>query len=190
MLNAKEKLGMAKFDTTKIEGFEGMSAEEKLNAILEYEAPEPEVPQPDTTEINKLKASLSKANAEAADWKRQLREKQSEQERAEAERAEASKKLQEEVESYRKRERISTYKAKLMEAGVPAEMADTMANALPDGVADDYFATTKQVLETQKQAIRAEALNKQPGLSVGVPPTSQTAAEAEAVQLRRWIGLK
>lgn len=150
------------------------------------EAPKP---QEDIAEIMKLKAALSKANAEAADYKRQLREKQSEQERVEAERAEVAKKLQDELMEYRKRERIASYKSKLMEAGVTADIADTMANSLPDGVGDEFFAMTKRYVEKQKQDIRAEALNAQPQLSVGTPPTTQSAAEAEKAQMRKWIGL-
>lgn len=166
-------------------------AEEKI----ETKAPETEKaqeapkPQEENAEVLKLKAALSKANAEAADWKRQLREKQSEQERAEAERAEAAKKLQDELAEYRKRERIASYKSKLMEAGVTADMADTMANSLPEGVGDEFFAMTKQYVEKQKQDIRAEALNAQPQLSVGTPPTAQSAIEAENAKYRKWIGL-
>lgn len=166
-------------------------AEEKIEVTTPEteKAQEAPKPQEENPEVLRLKAALSKANAEAADWKRQLREKQSEQERAEAERIEKAKKLQEEIEEYRRRERIAHYKSKLMEAGVISETADTMANSLPDGVSDEFFAMTKQYIERQKQDIRAEALNAQPKLSVGTPPTSQTAAEAEAAKMRKWIGL-
>lgn len=166
-------------------------AEEKI----EVKTPETEKvqeapkPQEDNAELLRLKAALSKANSEAAEFKRQLREKQTEQERAEAERADAAKKLQDELAEYRKRERIASYKSKLMEAGVSADMADLMAKSLPEGVSDDYFATTKQYFEKQKQEIRAEALKAQPTLSVGTPPTSQSAAEAENAKYRKWIGL-
>ena len=167
-------------------------AEEKIEAKVTPEnEPAKEAPKPseESAEVLKLKAALSKANSEAAEFKRQLREKQTEQERAESERAEAAKKLQDELAEYRKRERIASYKSKLMEAGVAADMADLMAKSLPEGVSDEYFATTKQYFEKQKQEIRAEALNAQPTLSVGTPPTTQSAAEAEKAQMRKWIGL-
>ena len=73
---------MAKIDTTMIEGYETMSAEDKLKALEEYEF---ETPAPkENDEVTNLKAALSRANSERAEWKRQFREKQTEAERAEA----------------------------------------------------------------------------------------------------------
>jgi hypothetical protein len=66
-----------KIDVSKIDGFEAMSAEDKLAALMGYEFEEPKTP--DNSEITKLKAALSKANSEAAEWKRSFREKQTEQ---------------------------------------------------------------------------------------------------------------
>ena len=58
---------MAKIDTTKIEGFEEMSSEEKLIALMAYEFADPK-PTDNSGEVNKLKTALSKANSEAADY--------------------------------------------------------------------------------------------------------------------------
>jgi hypothetical protein len=179
---------MAKIDVTKIPDFDKMSVEEKMNALLGYEFGEPN--HDDSAEINKYKTLISKANAEAAKYKDELRAKQTEAERAEADRMENEKKLQEELQNYRNKERISTYKAQFMAAGFDADTAATMANNLPEGVTDDFFATTKQFLEAQKQTLLSEALNKQPKPSVGTPPTANDAEQAEIANLRRYIGLK
>lgn len=178
---------MAKIDVSKISGYAEMSAEDKLTALLGYEFETP-APAADT-DAERLKSALSKANSEAAEYKRQLREKQTEAERAEADRLEKEKKLQEELNGYKTRERISTYKAKLMAAGIDAATADSMANGLPEGVSDDYFAATKTFLDNQKQALMSEALDNQPGLSVGVPPQGKSAEDMETERLRRNIGL-
>lgn len=178
---------MAKIDTSKISGFDEMSAEDKLNALLGYEF---EQPAADNTEATKLKTALSKANGEAAEYKRLLREKQTEAERAEADRQEAEKKLQEELAAYRTRERLSSYKANYMAAGYDAETAEALAKALPEGVPDDFFATQKSFLDKQKQTLLSEAINKQPGLSVGTPPSGSDAEKAEMDKFRRYIGLK
>lgn len=175
-----------KIDTSTIEGFEEMSAEDKLNALLGYEF---EAPKQDNSEIDKLKASLSKANSEAADWKRQFREKQSEAERAEAERAEREKEKDELLRAYQEKERVSSYKAKLMTAGVDAETADIMAKSLPDGVSDDYFTAYQSFIEAKTKEIESAALSKQPGLSVGTPPTTQTAERDRQNELRKYAGL-
>ena len=76
-----------KIDTATIEGFEEMSVEDKLKALINYEMEVP-APKDNAEEVNKLKTALSKANSDAAEWKRQFREKQTEAERAEAERKE------------------------------------------------------------------------------------------------------
>ena len=104
-----------KIDPSKIEGFDNLSADEKVAALLNQEI---EVEQTEPADVTKLKTSLSKANSEAAEYKRLLREKQTEAERAEADRAEREKALQDELASYRDKERISSYKAQLMSAGV------------------------------------------------------------------------
>lgn len=153
-------------------------------------APKAEEKQPvENAEIVKLKAALSKANSEAAEWKKALREKQTEQERKEAELAEQRKLELEELESLRKEKRISGYKSKLMEAGVDHATADLMANSLPDGVGDEYFAAVKSFNTNQRQAIETETLNKQPKLSVGTPPSGGSIRTEEDAKYDRWWGL-
>lgn len=167
-------------------------AEELKNAeTAETAAPKPE-PTKETAEnaeIAKLKAALSKANSEAADWKRQLREKQTEQERADAERAEREKAREARIAELEAKERVSAYKNKLLEAAVDPTSADIMAHALPEGVGDEYFTTLKSYLSNQRQAIETATLNKQPGLSVGMPPTAADAKKEEQNRQRKWMGL-
>ena len=57
--------------TDKIEGYENMSAEEKLKALEGFE-----VEEPNTSEVTKLKEALNKASSEASNYKKQLKEKQ------------------------------------------------------------------------------------------------------------------
>ena len=109
-----------KIDVSKIDGFEAMSAEDKLAALMGYEFEEPKAP--DNSEITKLKAALSKANSEAADWKRQFRDKQSETERAEAERAENEKAMQEELASLRRGKVVDEYAKRCMGMGYDAAL--------------------------------------------------------------------
>ena len=151
------------------------------------EAPKPEPPKEDP-EIAKLKAALSKANSEAAEWKRALREKQTEQERAEAERAEREKARDARLAELEAKDRINTYVEKLVSAGYDAQSAKAMANALPEGVGDDYFAAQKTFIESQRQAFEAAALKNQKGLSVGMPPTADPQ-KAELNKLRGYAGL-
>ena len=175
-----------KIDVSKIEGFADMTAEDKLAALMGYEFEEPKAP--DNSEITKLKAALSKANSEAADWKRQFRDKQTEQERAEAERAENERAMQEELASLRRGKVVDEYAKKCMGMGYDAELAAECAEAMADGRFNDVFAAQQKFMEAKTREIEAAALNKQPGLSSGMPPV-QSADKAEENKMRGYFGL-
>ena len=179
---------MAKVNIESIEGFNEMSTEDKLNALLNYKYEAPK--QDESAELARVRAALNKASGEAAEYKRALREKQTEAERAEAERLEHDKAVQEELNAYRTRERISTYKAQLMSVGYDAVTAESLATKLPEGISDDFFATQKTFLDQQKQNALSEALNRQPKPSVGTPPTTSDAEKAEMAKIRGYFGLK
>ena len=175
-----------KFDASKISGFDGMTAEEKVAALLGQEF---EVEQQTDPDLNKLKAALSKSNSEAAEYKRLLREKQTEAERAEADRAEQLKAMQDELASYRNKERVSSYKAQLMAAGIDPDTADLMAKSLPEGVSDEYFQATKSFLDAQRKNAEIAALGKQPSLSVGTPPKGMTKEDEIVAIAMKSAGL-
>ena len=175
-----------KIDPSKIEGFDNLSADEKVAALLNQEI---EVEQTEPADVTRLKTSLSKANSESAEYKRLLREKQTEAERAEAERAEKDREREELLKSLLEEKRVSTYKSQLMAAGVDPDTADLMAKSLPEGVADEYFLATKSFLDNQRQKLLTESINKQPGLSVGTPPTAAQAEREEENLLRKRMGL-
>lgn len=177
---------MSKINTDAITGFADMSAEEKLDALLNYEF---EAPKQDTAEVEKLKASLSKANSEAAEWKRALREKQTEAERVEAERAEREAQKDALLKQLQDERRVTVYKSRFMEAGVDPATADVMAKSLPDGVGDEYFDAYKSFIDTRTKEIESAVLSKQPGLSVGAPPTSKQAEQDAINQRRSYMGL-
>ena len=145
--------------------------------------------KPENAEIAKLKAALSKASSDAAEWKRQLREKQTETERAEAERAEQDKAMREELETLRKEKRVSDYTAKCVALNMDADLAGKTANALADGDMESVFDCLEAFVEATKTRLNNEALNRQPGLSAGTPPTTNTAVKSEDDKIRQWMGL-
>ena len=175
-----------KIDPSKIEGFDNLSADEKVAALLNQEI---EVEQTEPADVTKLKTSLSKANSEAAEYKRLLREKQTEAERAEAERAEKDREREELLKSLLEEKREVTYKAKFMAIGYDSDTAEVLAKYLPEGVSDEYFQATKSFLDNQRQKLLTESINKQPGLSVGTPPTAAQAEREEENLLRKRMGL-
>ena len=175
-----------KIDTSKIDGYAEMTAEDKLKALEEFEI---ETPKDNSDEINKLKASLSKANSDAAEWKRQFREKQSEQERAEAERAEREKAVEDELRTLRRDKTVSGYVAQCLALGYNNELALRAAEAMADNDAATILACQQDFLVAKQKELEANALNKQPSLSVGAPPTSATAEKNTQNELRRIMGL-
>jgi len=143
----------------------------------------------DSPEVEKLKRLLSKANSEAASYKEQLRAKQTETERAAAERAEQEQKMRDELEMLRKEKRVSDYTAKCVALNMDADLAGKTANALADGDMDSVFECLKNFVDATVTRLNNEALNRQPGLSSGVPPTTNTAVKSEDDKIRQWMGL-
>ena len=140
-------------------------------------------------ELEKLKAALSKANGEAAEYKRQLRLKQTEQERAEAERAEQEQAMREELATLRKEKAVSDYTARCVALNMDADLAAQTANAMAYGNMEAVFDCLKSFVEATVKRLNNEALNRQPGLSAGVPPTKGNTEDEITAQLRRYAGL-
>jgi hypothetical protein len=165
-----------------------VTTEQAVNEQTKPVKTEPaKVTKPDP-ELEKLKAALSRANGEAAEYKRQLREKQTEAERAEAERAEADKAMREELEALRKEKRVSDYTAKCVALNMDADLAGKTATALADGDMDSVFDCLKAFVEATTTRLNNEALNRQPGLSAGTPPTTNTTVDTDYENMRRWMG--
>ena len=177
-----------KIDTAKIENYAEMTAEEKLAALeaYEFDAPAPKEPE----DVAKLKAALSNANSEAKKWKDELRAKQTEAERAEAERKEHEQEVENELRSLRRDKTISGYVAQCLALGYDKDLALRAAEAMADNDAAAIMACQQEFLEAKQKEFEATALNRQPTLSHGAPPTAQ-AAEAEAYnKMRKAWGLK
>lgn len=176
-----------KIDTTAIENYAEMTAEEKLAALEAYEF---ETPAPkDSDEVTKLKTALSKANSDAAEWKRQFREKQTEAERADAERKEREAAVEEELRVLRRDKTVSGYVAQCLALGYTNDLAQKAAEAMADGDAAKIMECQQEFLEVKQKEIEENALNKQPTITSGTPPTAKVA-EAEAYnKMRQAWGL-
>ena len=175
-----------KIDTTRIEGYADMTAEEKLKALEELEI---EVPKDNGEELAKLKAALSNANSQAAEYKRALREKQSEAERAEAERAEREKAVEDELRTLRRDKTVSGFVAQCLALGYDKDLALRAAEAMADNDAAAIMACQQDFLEAKKKELEAAALNKQPTLTPGTPATAKQAEVEAQNKLRSYMGL-
>lgn len=177
-----------KIDTAKIEGFEEMSVEDKLAALIGYEIEVP-APKDSSEEVTKLKTALSKANSDAAEWKRQFREKQTEAERAEAERKEHEAAVEEELRTLRRDKTVSGYQAQCLALGYEKELALKAAEAMADNDAAGIMACQQEFLEAKQKELEMNALNKQPTITTGSPPTAKQAEVGAQNKMRSYFGL-
>ena len=143
----------------------------------------------DNAEIEKLKRLLSKANSEAASYKQQLRDKQTEQERAEAERADAERAKDERLAELERVVEVGDCINRALSIGFDAENGEKFANAWYDRDKEATFDSLNAFVEATKTRLENEALNRQPTLSAGVPPTKNTTTDADMEQMRRWMGV-
>lgn len=176
---------MAKIDVSKIPGFEEMTAEEKVAALVEYEVEDPAPADPDA----KLKGALSRANSDAAEWKRKYLATLDDAKRAEEERAERDKAVETELRDLRRERDVSGYLAQYLALGYDRDLALRAAEATADGNAAEIIKCQQTAIEAAKKEAEAAVLGKQPTLSVGTPPTTTQAEDDAKAKMRKYFGL-
>lgn len=155
---------MAKIDITKIDGYDKMSAEEKLAALEAFE-----MPDPDFTGWVK-KDTLDKAMSEAAGYKKQLRERMSEDEAAKAKADEAMAAVMAELETLKADKAVSEYTAQFMGIGYDEALAKATAKAMQSGDVAAMFKNHAKFVADREKALKAELLKGTP-----TPPAGEGA---------------
>ena len=176
-----------RIDTAKIENYENLSAEDKLKALEEYEFDTPATKE--TDEVTKLKAALSKANSDAAEWKRQYRQGLDEAKRAEEERKEREQAVEDELRTLRRDKTVSGFVAQYLALGYDKDLALRAAEATADNDAATLMSCQQDFLAAKTKELEAAALNKQPTLTPGAPPTAKQAEEEATNKIRQHFGL-
>ena len=149
---------MAKVDITKIEGYEGMTPEEKIKALEAYEI---EDVQPDYSGYVK-KDVFDKTASELAGVKKQLKEKMTDDEAAKQKEQEEREELQSKYEKLLHDSEVSKNKAKLLALGYEEKLADDTAEAMVTGDLEKVMTNQKKHLEAVEKKVRAEALKDTP----------------------------
>ena len=163
-----------KIDTSKIEGYADMTAEEKLAALEAYEL--------DTTGLVK-KDLLDKAASEAASYKKQLREKLSADEQANAEREEAFKSMQAELETLRTEKAIEANTKKWMGLGYDEKLATETAKAMVSGDTEKVFANHAKFIADKEKNLRAQLLKDTPAPPPGTGSGAMTKEDFRKLTL-------
>lgn len=146
-----------KFDVSTIEGFEAMSAEEKLAALLNAELPE----QDYTGYIKKT--DFDRVASQLADYKRQLREKQGTEEAEAAARAEREAELQQKYDELLRKSTIAEHTARYVGMeGYTEELAKEAAEALADGDMNKVFEVQQRAIANYATEMRAQRVKDDP----------------------------
>ena len=145
-------------DTTKIEGYETMSAEEKVAALEAYEF---------DTSGWVSKATFDKAASDAADWKRKYNNTLSDAERQRQEDEEARKATETRLAELERKDKITTAKDQYIASDFDVVLAQETAEAFVDGKMDVVLTNIIKHATNVATAARDAALKETPA-----PPAS------------------
>lgn len=156
---------MAQIDVTQIAGFEEMTAEQKLDALMTLEVPD----KVDLSGYVKKSVFDAKA-AEASDLSKKLKGKMTEDEQKAAEIAEAAEAAAKEKEALlarvaelEKNNTLREYTLGFSNLGFDEKLAAETANLFEEKDSVKFFANMKKFLENYEKAIEKKLMDKTPG---------------------------
>lgn len=147
---------MAKIDVSSIEGFETMSPEEQLKALMDYEYDD------HLADVERYKNAVTKANSEVAEWKKKHKEQLSVEEKARLEKEEQFKAMEEELATLKKEKTLSDYTSKFVGLGYSTETASEVANALLEGNVDKVVELQKSFVESRETEVKKSLIKDTP----------------------------
>jgi len=142
-----------KIDTGSIEGYNEMTAEQKLAALEAFEYDD------NSAELERMKNAVSRANSEAADWKKKHNALLSEDEQKKQKDAEAIEEMKSELEKLRKDKTVSDYTAKYIAIGYDKDLASETAQAMADGDMAKVFANGEKHRQNLEKKIKEDLIN-------------------------------
>lgn len=156
---------MAQFDTSTIENFDAMTAEEKLDALLKADIPE----QVDMSkyilkdQFDKKVSDLNSQNKKLKDQMNAEQQKKIEEDEAKAAEAQKFADLESKYQELLKNSTLKEHTISLTGLGFDEKLAGETANAIVDGDASKLFANMKKFLENYRKAVEKELMDKTPG---------------------------
>ena len=167
-----------RINTTLIEGYDNMSAEEKLKALEEYEF--------DTSGLVDKKL-FDKTSSELANYKKKYQETLSEEERNRASREEELQKMQEELASLKKDKALADSNAQFLSLGYEEALAKQTAQAFVDGDMAKVFQYQKQHQENLEKKFKTDLLKGTPQPKVGNEPKAMTKEDLRKMSLQERL---
>lgn len=161
---------MAQIDTAGIEGFDSMTADEKVSALLAFQYDDgAEKLKAAEAETAKWKAASDKASSEAAGYKKQLNASKSEEERAKIETEETMKAMQEELAALRQEKKISDAKTVFLGGGFDEATAADAATAFVESDIAKMSAALKKYREAIEIQTKSKLMDSSPKPDGGYP---------------------
>ena len=147
---------MAKIDTSKIEGYENMTDEEKVKALEAYT-----IADPDFSGYVK-KDVFDKTASDLAKAKKDLKDRMTEEEVKKAEAEAELQKYKEQAQSLQREKTIAENKAKFVSLGYSDDLAQETAEAMEKGDYATVFKNQQTVIENVKKIAKGEAMASTP----------------------------
>lgn len=171
-------------DTSTIENFDAMTADEKVAALLAFQYDDG-TDKIKAAEENaaKMKAAFDKASSEAAGYKKQLNATKTEDELKRQESEETLKAIQAELAEYKQREQISTAKAAFLGGGFDETTAADAANAFITGDIEKMSAAVKKFREMIEVNTKSKLMGSNPKPESGAKTDDNGTDDSIAVQL-------
>lgn len=163
-------------DTSKIDGYTDMSAEEKVAALEAFQLDDR------SAELERYKSALTKSNSEAASWKRKHNELLSEEERKKAEQDEAFNSMQEELKALREEKAVNENVTKFIALGYDEQTAKDCGKALANGDFEKVFEAQKKFNENLEKKVKSDLLKGTPAPQSGATTKTMTKQEIMAIK--------
>ena len=172
-----------KIDASTIEGFDGMTPEQKVEALLgfEYDDGADKIKAAEESAA-KMKSAFDKAASEAASYKKQYNAKLTDEERAKQESEAALKAMQERLAEYEKRDKISTATAAFLKAGFDEKSAGLAAEAFTSGDIDSLVSSVKSFKASVETATKSSLMAGNPKPEGSTEPKVRTKADIMAIE--------
>lgn len=149
---------MATIDTSMIEGFDGMTAEQKVEALLKTE-----IPEKVDLSLYVSKDTADKYATEAAELKKQLKSKMTDDEAAKAQADADRKALEDKYTELLRKSTIAEHTARFIAMpGYDEKLARETAEALFDGNMDKVFENQQKANAAYEKKLRAEMVKQDP----------------------------
>ena len=167
---------MAKIDVSTIEGYEKMTAEQKVAALEAFESPEPDYSGYVKKDV------FDKTASDLAEWKKKHNALLSEEERNKQASEEELTSLRKKVEEMEKDKLILGHKAQLSALGYDESLASETAKAMADGDNATVFANMKKFLDSHDKAYKAQLMG-----NTSTPPAGGSGGSAMTLDKLRAL---